>query len=115
MDQEIRFIMIQHQFTEIFIATVHIIPFPIPFQIIEITMRDRSVTPKIKIETEETRKDLLKDINFSLMFSILRGKKDLKDKIAVISIIFKLKNLECLLKTYFKASHLMKIFCNNFR
>lgn len=74
MDQEIKFTMIQHQFSEIFIATAITIDFRIQFQIIEITINDRSATNRIKIETGETRKGLLKDINFNQMFSILRDK-----------------------------------------
>lgn len=74
MDQEIKFTMIQHQFSEIFIATAITIDFRIQFQIIEITINDHSATHRIKIETGETRKDLLKDINFNQMFSILRDK-----------------------------------------
>lgn len=74
MDQEIKFTMIQHQFSEIFIATAITIDFRIQFQIIEITINDHSATNRIKIETGETSKGLLKDINFNQMFSILRDK-----------------------------------------
>ena len=115
MDREIRSTMILHQYIGIFIATVPIILFRIQFPIIEITTKDRSETPRIKIEIEEIRKDLLKDINFNLKFSILRDRKDLQEKIVVISIISKLNNLLCPLKIYFKASLLMEISCSKFK
>lgn len=115
MDREIRSTMILHQYIGIFIATVPIILFRIQFPIIEITTKDRSATPRIKIEIEEIRKDLLKDINFNLKFSILRDRKDLQEKIVVISIISKLNNLLCPLKIYFKASLLMEISCSKFK
>ena len=112
MDREIRSTMILHQYIGIFIATVPTILFQIQFPIIEITTKERSAIPRIKIEIEETRKDLLKDINFNLKFSILRDRKDLQEKIVVISIISKLNNLLCPLKIYFKAFLLMEISCS---
>ena len=115
MDREIRSTMILHQYIGIFIATVPTILFQIQFPIIEITTKDRSAIPRIKIEIEETRKDLLKDINFNLKFSILRDRKDLQEKIVVISIISKLNNLLCPLKIYFKAFLLMGISCSKFK
>ena len=115
MDREIRSTMILHQYIGIFIATVPTILFQIQFPIIEITTKDRSAIPRIKIEIEETRKDLLKDINFNLKFSILGDRKDLQEKIVVISIISKLNNLLCPLKIYFKAFLLMGISCSKFK
>lgn len=115
MGREIRSTMILHQYIGIFIATVLTILSQIQFPIIEITIKDRSATPRIKIEIEETRKDLLKDINFNLRFSILRDRKDLQEKIVVISIISKLNNLLCPLKIYFKAFLLMQISCSKFK
>ncbi len=115
MDREIRSTMILHQYIGIFIATVPTIISRIQFPIIEITTKDRSAIPRIKIEIEETRKDLLKDINFNLKFSILRDRKDLQEKIVVISIISKLNNLLCPLKIYFKAFLLMRISCSKFK
>lgn len=115
MDREIRSTMILHQYIGIFIATVPTILFQIQFPIIEITTKDRSAIPRIKIEIEETTKDLLKDINFNLKFSILRDRKGLQEKIVVISIISKLNNLLCPLKIYFKAFLLMGISCSKFK
>lgn len=115
MDREIRSTMILHQYIGIFIATVPTILSRIQFPIIEITIKDRSAIPRIKIEIEETRKDLLKYINFNLKFSILRDRKDLQEKIVVISIISKLNNLLYPLKIYFKAFLLMRISCSKFK
>jgi len=115
MDQEIRFLMTHLQYIGIFIATVRTIPFRIQRQIIEITMKDSRETLKINLETEETSKDLLKDINCNLKLSILRDNKELQDRIVEIGIISKLSSLVCLLKTYFKVFLLMEIFFSNFK
>lgn len=115
MDREIRFSVTLRQYIGIFIATARIIPFQIQCPLIEITMKDSRGTLRIRIGTEETKKDLLRDINSNLSLSIFRDKYDLQDKIVETSIISKPNSLACLLKIFFKVFHLMEIFYSNFK
>jgi hypothetical protein len=74
MDREIRFSVTLRQYIGIFIATARTIPFQIQCRLIEITAKDIRGTLRIRIGTEEIKKDLLRDINSNLSLSILRDK-----------------------------------------